>query len=116
MGSTLIVCVLLCEPLATAQAAKLIVVNGPAVIAFFPPVTEKDLSRDPDTSEAHLIFSSTRKVFEVSCTMLESISKKFTHRHFVLSADERQRLFIRRRYRSDTISLRRESHLALNME
>jgi hypothetical protein len=50
--AALIVCVLLCEPIVTAQTAKLIVVSGPTVIAFFPPVTEKDLSEDPDTNES----------------------------------------------------------------
>jgi hypothetical protein len=50
--ATLIVCALLCEPTGAAQTPKVIVVSGPTVIAFFPPVTEKDLSHDPDTNES----------------------------------------------------------------
>ena len=48
----LVVCALLCEPVRAAQTPKVIAVNGPTVIAFFPPVTDKDLSRDPDTNES----------------------------------------------------------------
>ncbi|HTQ98302.1 MAG TPA: hypothetical protein VMH89_15930 [Candidatus Acidoferrum sp.] len=43
---------LLCAPLTTAQALQVIGVSGPTVIAFFPPVTEKDLLQDPDTNES----------------------------------------------------------------
>jgi hypothetical protein len=50
--AALIVCTLLCEPTGAAQTLKVIVVSGPTVIAFFPPVTEKDLLDDPDTNEA----------------------------------------------------------------
>jgi hypothetical protein len=50
--ASLIVCALLCEPVATAEPPKVILVSGPTVIAFFPPVTEKDLSQEPDTNES----------------------------------------------------------------
>jgi hypothetical protein len=50
--ASLIVCALLCEPLARAQTLKVVVASGPTVIAFFPPVTTKDLSQDPDTNES----------------------------------------------------------------
>jgi hypothetical protein len=48
--ATLIVCALLCEPTAAAQKVKVVVVSGPTVVAFFP-VTEKELSQDPDLNE-----------------------------------------------------------------
>jgi hypothetical protein len=42
----------LCLALGAAPKEKLIVVNGPTVVAFFPPVTDAELSRDPDTNES----------------------------------------------------------------
>jgi hypothetical protein len=50
--ATLIICALLCEPVRAAQIPKVVTVSGPTVIAFFPPVTEKDLSQAPDTNES----------------------------------------------------------------
>jgi hypothetical protein len=44
--------VLLCLPLGAASNQKLIVVTGPTVIAFFPPVTPAELNKDADTNEA----------------------------------------------------------------
>jgi hypothetical protein len=44
--------VVLCLPLGAASNQKLIVVTGPTVIAFFPPVTPAELAKDPDTNEA----------------------------------------------------------------
>lgn len=49
--ATLVACTLLCAPIGAAPTEKVIVVNGPTVIAFFPPVTEKELSENPDTNE-----------------------------------------------------------------
>jgi hypothetical protein len=46
------VSVLLCLPIGAAPKEKLVVVNGPTVIAFFPPVTDAELSKDPDTNES----------------------------------------------------------------
>ena len=43
---------LLCVPLGAAPKQKLIVVSGPTVVAFFPAVTDAQLSKDPDTNEA----------------------------------------------------------------
>jgi hypothetical protein len=44
--------VLLWVPLGAEAKAKLIVVNGPTVVAFFPPATDAKLSNDPDTNES----------------------------------------------------------------
>jgi hypothetical protein len=49
---TLPVSVLLCLPLGAAPKEKLFVVNGPTVVAFFPPVTDAELSKAPDTNES----------------------------------------------------------------
>jgi hypothetical protein len=42
--------------LTPSQAAvpkqTVVIVNGPTVIAFFPPVTQSELNNDPDTNEA----------------------------------------------------------------
>lgn len=50
--ASLIVCALLCEPVRAAQTLKVVTVSGPMVIAFFPPVTKKDLSQDRETNES----------------------------------------------------------------
>jgi hypothetical protein len=50
--ATLVACALLSVPMAPQEAQQVIVVSGPTVIAFFPPVTEKDLAQDPDTNES----------------------------------------------------------------
>jgi hypothetical protein len=49
---TLPVSVVLCLALGAAPKEKLVVVNGPTVVAFFPPVTDTGLSKDPDTNES----------------------------------------------------------------
>jgi hypothetical protein len=36
----------------TAQKNRAIVVNRPTIVAFFPPVTAQELSKEPDTNEA----------------------------------------------------------------
>jgi len=46
------VSVLLCLALGAAPKEKLVVVSGPTVVAFFPPVTDAELSKDPDTNES----------------------------------------------------------------
>jgi ankyrin repeat protein len=50
--AALIVCSLACISVGAAETVKVIVVTGPTVIAFFPPVTTEELSRDPDTNES----------------------------------------------------------------
>lgn len=40
------------SPLYATQTTPLVVVGGPTVIAFFPPVTDALLSKDQDTNEA----------------------------------------------------------------
>lgn len=57
-AATLIVCALLSEPVRAAQTPEVFAVSGPTVVAFFPPVTEKDLSQDPDTNESLSDFQS----------------------------------------------------------
>jgi hypothetical protein len=49
---TLSVSLLLCLTLGAAPKDKLLVVNGPTVVAFFPPVTDAELSKDPDANES----------------------------------------------------------------
>ena len=49
---TLSVFVLFCPPIGAAPKEKLVVVNRPTVVAFFPPVTDAELSNNPDTNEA----------------------------------------------------------------
>jgi hypothetical protein len=49
---TLSVSVLFCQTLGAAPKEKLIVVNRPTVVAFFPPVTDAELTKDPDTNES----------------------------------------------------------------
>ena len=49
---TLSVSVLLCLASGAAPKEKLVVVNGPTVVAFFPPVTGAELAKDPDTNES----------------------------------------------------------------
>lgn len=39
-------------PIAAAEKHLLIVVDGPTVVAFFPPVTDTELQKNPDTNEA----------------------------------------------------------------
>jgi hypothetical protein len=46
------VSVLLCLPSGAAPKEKLVVVNGPTVVAFFPSVTDAELAKDPDTNES----------------------------------------------------------------
>jgi hypothetical protein len=43
---------LLCLPFGPALQKKPIIVNGPTVIAFFPSVTDAELSKASDTNEA----------------------------------------------------------------
>jgi hypothetical protein len=59
---TLSVFVLLCRPLGAAPKEKLVVANGPTVVAFFPPVKDTDLSNHPDINEslADFQFYATR--------------------------------------------------------
>ncbi len=45
----LIVCLSCC---AAATRAQVVTVSRPTVVAYFPPVTEGDLLKDPDTNEA----------------------------------------------------------------
>jgi len=54
--------VFLCRPLGAAPKEKLVVANRPTVVAFFPPVTDTDLSNNPDTNEslADFQFYATR--------------------------------------------------------
>lgn len=49
---TLSVSFLFCVALGAAPKEKLVVVKGPTVVAFFPPVTDAALSKDPDTNES----------------------------------------------------------------
>jgi hypothetical protein len=49
---TLSVSFLLCLGLGAAPKEKPVVVKGPTVVAFFPPVTDAELSKDPDTNES----------------------------------------------------------------
>jgi hypothetical protein len=49
--AVLSVSVLLCLPSAAAPKQKLVVVNRPTVIAFFPAVTDAELSKDAGTNE-----------------------------------------------------------------
>lgn len=42
----------LCGSLNATPKEKLVIVNGPTVVAFFTPVTEADLEKHPDTNEA----------------------------------------------------------------
>ena len=44
--------VLFCEPIAAAPKQRVVIVSGPTVVAFFPPVTQAELSNEPDTNEA----------------------------------------------------------------
>jgi hypothetical protein len=37
---------------AAARNLRVVVVNRPTIIAFFPPVTDEELSKSPDTNEA----------------------------------------------------------------
>ena len=53
---TLSVSVLLCLASGAAPKEKLVVVNGPTVVAFFPPVTGAELAKDPDTNESLVDF------------------------------------------------------------
>jgi hypothetical protein len=46
------VSVLLCLASGAAPKEKPVVVNGPTVVAFFPPVTDAELAKDPDTNES----------------------------------------------------------------
>lgn len=48
----LLVLFLLCGSLKATPNENLVVVKGPTVVAFFPPVTQAELSKDPDTNEA----------------------------------------------------------------
>ena len=59
---TLSVVVFLCRPLRAAPKGKLVVVDRPTVVAFFPPVTDAEISNDPDTNEslADFQFYATR--------------------------------------------------------
>lgn len=43
---------LACPRLDAAPKGTLIVVNRPTVIAFFPPMTDEDMAKDPDMNEA----------------------------------------------------------------
>jgi hypothetical protein len=45
----LIICV---TPILVAGEEPVFLISRPTVIAFFPPVTEKELAKDPDTNEA----------------------------------------------------------------
>jgi hypothetical protein len=49
---TLSLSFLLCLALGAAPKEKLVGVKGPTVVAFFPPVTDAELSKDPDTNES----------------------------------------------------------------
>jgi hypothetical protein len=49
---TLSFLLLLCRPLGAAPKEKLVVINRPTVVAFFQPVTDAELSNDPDTNES----------------------------------------------------------------
>jgi hypothetical protein len=46
------VLVLFCGPTTAAPKERVFIVNRPTVVAFFPPVAEAELSKDPDTNEA----------------------------------------------------------------
>jgi hypothetical protein len=39
-------------PIAAAERQPLVEVRGPTVVAFFEPVTQEELEKDPDTNEA----------------------------------------------------------------
>ena len=39
-------------PIAAAEKQPLVVVRGPTVVAFFEPVKQEELEKDPDTNEA----------------------------------------------------------------
>jgi hypothetical protein len=43
--------VLFCGPIVAAPKQRVVIVNGPTVVAFFPPVTGAELSNEPDTNE-----------------------------------------------------------------
>ena len=42
----------LCLPISAAPKQKLVVVNRPTIVAFFPPVTDAELSGNPDENES----------------------------------------------------------------
>jgi len=48
------VCVLACgiAPIPAAEKRPLVVVRGPTVVAFFEPITQAELEKDPDANEA----------------------------------------------------------------
>jgi hypothetical protein len=52
--SFLAVCVLTgrIAPIAAAEKQPLVDVRGPTIVAFFKPVTQEQLEKDPDTNEA----------------------------------------------------------------
>jgi len=39
-------------PIAAAEKQPLVEIQGPTVVAFFEPVTQQELEKDPDTNEA----------------------------------------------------------------
>ena len=50
-----IVCIVLCALAVAPRAAEkqpVVVVRGPTVVAFFEPVPQAQLDKDPDTNEA----------------------------------------------------------------
>jgi hypothetical protein len=49
---TLAVLLLLDRALVASQKQTVIVVDRPTVVAFFPPVTDAEMDKDPDTNEA----------------------------------------------------------------
>jgi hypothetical protein len=40
------------SPVAAAEKQPLVVVGGPTIVAFFPPVTDAELQKDADTNES----------------------------------------------------------------
>ena len=46
------VCVFAVAPIAAAEKHPLVVVRGPTVVAFFEPITQAELEKDPDANEA----------------------------------------------------------------
>ena len=58
LGVTQIACLAAClsagkmSPVAAAEKPPVIVVRGPTVVAFFEPITQAELQRNPDTNDA----------------------------------------------------------------
>src|SRR5580692_1570746 len=103
---TLSVSVLFCQTLGAAPKEKLIVVNRPTVVAFFPPVTDAELTKDPDTNESLADF----QLYATSVRAQGLSSKRFMHRRSLFGAGQRQRPFAPRRRRLGITSSHQEEH------